>query len=721
MRKTLIFICLCLGLCSYSSNAQVFLLKENFTSATGSLPPTGWKNEVIQGKILATWRFDNLGNRPLSLPFSTPFAIFDTRTVALNNVNQSAYLESPSMVAPQAGKLILSFDNLCEIDTGGVCKVQVLNENQWVDVKVFDKSSLQARNEVLEIATNIKPGNSFKVRFLWDGTQEGFWAIDNVNVFVPSSIDAGISALTSPVTPFGEGLNEIKVSLSNYGSSNLISSTIKWTIDGSPQPDYAWRGNLPLGSSFENIRIGTLNMKAGGNYALKVWSQSPNGVSDVNPSNDSIVRVLIPSLCGDYTIGGANPDFPTITRAVDFLNNAGVGCPVRFLIRDGVYNEQLEIVETKGASARNTVTFESESGDSSRVKITSRYDVSSYPYTIRLNSSRHIRFKNLTISKQGTFWSFWAFEIDGYSYDVDISNCLINPTEATGFYIKGMSDSIVVRNSLITGLKTILGNGIISETSGTTYVMDNTIKLLGRYGIEATKGSIVAWRNKIEQLPLAVYIDCPGNVELQGNLISQVKNGVQLKGQGRFNVTGNKISFGSGIGIETEARFLTLQNNWVYNGFVDGGSPVSGISVKSGRSVRLFNNAIHLNRTDSRSSALKIDGVDSLQILNNLFSVKQDGNPLMLNALPVFIRSDRNGYFSPNKNIGWLKGEIYREMDPWREVVKGDKDAVFCNPFYTSDSVLVPNQILLNNAALKIDGLLYDIDNRVCSLKCVNS
>jgi len=75
------------------------------------------------------------------------------------------------------------------------------------------------------------------------------------------------------------------------------------------------------------------------------------------------------SLCGAYTIGGSNPDFATFTDAVAVLNAAGISCPVVFNVRDGEYNEQFVINDIAGSSEVNTVTFQSESGDSTAVML----------------------------------------------------------------------------------------------------------------------------------------------------------------------------------------------------------------------------------------------------------------------------------------------------------------------------------------------------------------
>ena len=102
---------------------------------------------------------------------------------------------------------------------------------------------------------------------------------------------------------------------------------------------------------------------------LKLWVESPNGLSDLNRFNDTLQRTIASQLCGTYTIGGTSPDFVSFGDAVSALNAAGVGCPVVFKVRDGVYNEQLKIFDVLGSSAVNTIRFESESGDSTKVDL----------------------------------------------------------------------------------------------------------------------------------------------------------------------------------------------------------------------------------------------------------------------------------------------------------------------------------------------------------------
>ncbi|HIA12464.1 MAG TPA: hypothetical protein EYN69_10405, partial [Flavobacteriales bacterium] len=68
-------------------------------------------------------------------------------------------------------------------------------------------------------------------------------------------------------------------------------------------------------------------------------------------------------LAGTYTIG-ATGNYVTFTEAVDTLISQGVSGPVVFNVQDGNYPEQITIPAIAGASAANTITFQSLSLDS---------------------------------------------------------------------------------------------------------------------------------------------------------------------------------------------------------------------------------------------------------------------------------------------------------------------------------------------------------------------
>ena len=158
--------------------------------------------------------------------------------------------------------------------------------------------------------------------------------------------DAGIIYIDSPFVPFEVGLQAVKVSLKNYGSSPLTQATIHWEVNGVSQPDYNWTGNL-LTDESESVQIGTFTFNIGTSYEVRAFSSLPNGQTDGFAKNDSAsVSGLYAALEGTYTLGGFSPDFASFSDAVLALNEGGVGGPVTIQVRTGLYNEQISLRHT---------------------------------------------------------------------------------------------------------------------------------------------------------------------------------------------------------------------------------------------------------------------------------------------------------------------------------------------------------------------------------------
>ncbi|GJM31188.1 MAG: hypothetical protein DHS20C18_01890 [Saprospiraceae bacterium] len=162
-------------------------------------------------------------------------------------------------------------------------------------------------------------------------------------------------------------------------------------------------------------------------------------------------------LSGTYTIGGIAPapDYATITDATDALVNDGVAGPVVFNIRSGVYAEQLYLSGSiTGASASNTITFQSESGDSTDVSINgsgsealyldyvsfiSFKNLSFYANNYNVANfydSDHITLESVSISgsPNNTYYGLY------FSYDcadIVIEKCVFYHLDDSGIYLSG--------------------------------------------------------------------------------------------------------------------------------------------------------------------------------------------------------------------------------------------------------------------------------------------
>ncbi|MBL7776828.1 MAG: hypothetical protein JNK66_00885 [Chitinophagales bacterium] len=133
-----------------------------------------------------------------------------------------------------------------------------------------------------------------------------------------------------------------------------------------------------------------------------------------------------PALSGEFTIGASeNADFSTINDAVNALKCGGVNAPVTFLLEDGTYKERVVISDVPGASAYNTVKFESKSGNNTEVVIS--YNTTDA--TLVLNGTSFVTFENLTIDHKNATYGNCA-RIDGKTNHITFKSVVFDGVEA---------------------------------------------------------------------------------------------------------------------------------------------------------------------------------------------------------------------------------------------------------------------------------------------------
>lgn len=212
--------------------------------------------------------------------------------------------------------------------------------------------------------------------------------------------DAGLASLVQPV-PACTGVNTITVELKNFGMLPLTSAVIHWSINGVPQPVYNWTGSVATGSTVP-VTLGTYFLQHVTPVQFIAWTAMPNSSADGFSFNDTLGMLTIsPRMTGLFTIGGVSPDYPDFTTAVADLHTFGVCGPVVFDVRSGIYNEQFQIGLVNGVSLVNTITFQSETGDSTQVELVYNSG-SNNNYIVKLDYAQHITFRRMTFRALNT-------------------------------------------------------------------------------------------------------------------------------------------------------------------------------------------------------------------------------------------------------------------------------------------------------------------------------
>jgi PKD repeat protein len=128
-----------------------------------------------------------------------------------------------------------------------------------------------------------------------------FLVSQHINAGIPAN-DAGITTILPPNWNYCSVAIPVKVILNNFGSQDIDSVAIGWSINNKVQKAFKWNGNLKMDSS-TIITIGQYQFTKG-KYSIKAWTSKPNGDNDSFPLNDtaSILALMGPSAGGNDTI-----------------------------------------------------------------------------------------------------------------------------------------------------------------------------------------------------------------------------------------------------------------------------------------------------------------------------------------------------------------------------------------------------------------------------------
>ncbi len=190
--------------------------------------------------------------------------------------------------------------------------------------------------------------------------------------------------------------------MKNFGTAALTSATINFSINGTVAETVNWTGNL-ASFAVDTVTLGLFPLVSGD--GLIAISSMPNGVAE-NPAsawNDfSTIASLEAGLSGIRTNGGTTPDYATFGDALTAMNTYGLCGAVIFDVRDGIYNEQLNIDAANIATdATNNVTFRSENGDASLVTLSFTGTVIANNFVVKLVGADYITFEDLILENTG--------------------------------------------------------------------------------------------------------------------------------------------------------------------------------------------------------------------------------------------------------------------------------------------------------------------------------
>lgn len=549
-----------------------------------------------------------------------------------------------------------------------------------------------------------------------DGAQEDSASIQNWTIYFSGcsysyTSDAGITTITGPVAPFASGSNPVLVALRNYGTQALTSAQINWSVNGVLQAPFAWSGNLSTAET-DTVAVGNFDFVVGELYEIMSWPGLPNGQMDSCVLNDTAqIANISAALSGIYTIGGANPSFASFNEATQFLQYGGVIGPTILNVRDGTYTEKVTLLTIPGASPVNTVTFQSESNDSTAVVLqedptaNGGYDF----YVLKLQGASHVRFKKMTVKALGAN-SSKVLVLRNDANQNAFTNCVFEGTPSFPPSTGGLFDVATVENC---EQDTFVGNRFIK---GYTGIGIYTYQRTGIY-IATNQFENQSWGGMF--LNGAVGIQILGNRFFSDSVITGY-NGIYVFSAYAFRIESNWISSNSAqYGIYLSYNLCTVDSPYlVANNFINisGNNAVvsSGIHSQYDQHGYILHNTVRITNTPSLSRAFYYADGTSMHVQNNVFAYYGNGRAAEFNPSNGLMVLDNNDYFSTNPSYLILgNGQEYTSLSGWQNATSYDEHSLATNPLFAHpDSFRVLNNAL-NGAGAHIASVPTDIQGQL--------
>ncbi|MBI5647106.1 MAG: hypothetical protein HY962_09225, partial [Ignavibacteriae bacterium] len=559
-------------------------------------------------------------------------------------------------------------------------RVQYWNGTTWINHYDFNVGT-PAMTKVISFS----PCTTTRLRitnFTTTGSQTSnpnFHEIE-IRSTVLGSNNAGVSALTSPLD-FCPGTYPVTATINNFGTNQITSCTINWSLNGTPQTPYSWTGlldTIDAASRQTSITLATLTFASATNYTFKVWTSNPNGVADTVTMNDTLTTTRKASLSGTFTIGGTTPNYATFAAAAADIVANGVCGPVVFNVRPGTYTERVNLTQISGASATNTITFQSENGNNTSVILqyspTSTTDMG----TVNLQGADWVTFKNMTIKSNGTTYAA-AVQFNGGSDNCSFLNNKLQGYAAatTSTYqavIYSPSPTLDNNNSFIGN--SIEGGAYAAYWYGTGTGETNTLfdgnMMTGQYymGLSMYYQNTPIIRNNTLNMTSTYSTNYL-------YYLYYFYGPFQVTGNRLINLTTTGTKYGMYIytngAVNSAASAPLVANNFIaLNG---GGSVAYGIWLYYGSFINTYHNTIHLQSSSTTSRGLTVYYGNDNKVKNNIFYATAGAMSYYFLANTYTTEMDYNVHYTTGTNLAYLGGSYATNLGAMQTLLGSGREA----------------------------------------------
>lgn len=529
--------------------------------------------------------------------------------------------------------------------------------------------------------------------------------------FLYPSIDASISTILLPEKPFASGIHSPKITLVNLGSDTLKEVEIHWAANGQKQLPFKWTGILLSGKQKDSLSIGSFDFKVDTSYTITAWTALPNGVVDTLTYNDTITSSPVyAALHGIYTIGGLNPDFQNFNSAITTMKAGGITDNVIFNIRSGTYDEQLRISSILGANEQQTITFQSETKDSSQVILRPTAISFNDNYVVELDYADWIRFQHITFINE----SF-------YGRIITLNYAATNNYFGNNAFIGSVINSFSNQHALVH-----------SEIwNNDANVFKNNYFFGGNYGIHlkgtdsftfgVEEAEMLVENNEFaNQYYRGIYLEgMQHRAIIKNNRIRSNSNGY-VAGIGLFSILhpvkiiGNHITCSGGSGIHLNNVFSSSPKpnikGLIANNFIEIETQAlsGGIGLNYTHHQNIYFNTVKISGYASASRAVNLVATSNITMKNNIFSSVDNGYALYCDY--EYPDSDYNVFYSANNFlVNWRNQEI-TTIQALQSLSGNELNAINHLPKFLSETDLHLKDSLINGKGIPLPEITTDID-----------
>ena len=411
-------------------------------------------------------------------------------------------------------------------------------------------------------------------------------------------------------------------------------------------------------------------------------------------------------LSGTYTIGSGG-DYADFSSASADLLLKGISAPVTFNVISGNYNEQVVFHETPGASAANTITIQSQSGNAADVLMWYFASGNADNHIILLRGADYYRFNNMTF----------------------MTSNLSSVTYGRIFHLWGGLEDLIVEDNILNGSSTTSSN--------------ENIALI--YGTDILSTPIIIRNNTFNNGGYSIYLhgvsqsNQASGTEISGNTINNGAYGMNFQYHQALHVTGNTIQVTQSSGIRatycdgalqiTKNKISVVSNYGLYLYLCDGGvTPTGtpgliannfvttfgggarGIYIVSSTYQNVYANSVN-SVAGGGSRSFETSGGSNINVVNNIFANHGGGYAYYINNSSAVETSDYNDLFTRGTYLAnWASSDI-TDLTALQTASSKDANSVSADPMYISNTDLHARAADVDSAATPLAEITDDIDD----------